>query len=303
MDERKKNSVILLLLIGIVLFISFVVLLLTGNIKFGSVPTNSGSDTNETSNTNTSTTEENNNDATETTTNANDTNDNLDLTGSTTVNWEVGANAKKYFTLEDYELTDDVVIKKVKFTNLDDSLTSQFYKDQQAVIDEIHIYSDEYVKFGANHKIKAFVNNDILSVLYLVEQDSAVGTCGTKMAVTNIDLKNKKVVSQSDLLAKVGMSYNKLVDKYYEVEKERWQKYNERVGNTINYDDVTFADFSANKGKYVDIGAAKLPNIIYVYVEDGKVKYDYYTIHTDTLFHQVGKGGCFTWNTVTLGNY
>ena len=36
---------------------------------------------------------------------------------------------------------------------------------------------------------------------------------------------------------------------------------------------------------------------------DCQFKYDYYTISLDTLFHQVGKGGCFIWDTIILGEY
>ena len=46
-----------------------------------------------------------------------------------------------------------------------------------------------------------------------------------------------------------------------------------------------------------------MPDIIYVYIEDGKIKYDYYSIKIGTLFHQVGKGGCFNWETKLLGEY
>ena len=78
--------------------------------------------------------------------------------------------------------------------------------------------------------------------------------------------------------------------------------YNTLQSNDITFD-VTFEDFSNNKEKYVNKGMEKISDLIYVYIEDEKIKYDYYTISLDTLFHQVGKGGCFNWDTVTLGEY
>ena len=231
--------------------------------------------------------------------NDNGGNSNIKLTD----NWRIDDEAMKYIILEDEKLTDEVTIKKVKLNNIDESLSSQFYKDQQAVIDNIHIYNDEYIKGGADYKLKAFINNHILSVVYLLEEKNAVGICGTKMAVTNIDLSNNKIITQEELLAKVGTSYLKLTEKQYDEELKSWKNSNQTIGSEIDYYEVTFKDFSTNKDKYVAIGAKKMPNIIYVYIEDNKVKFDNYTIHMGTLFHQVGKGGCFNWTTTILGDY
>lgn len=210
--------------------------------------------------------------------------------------------ADEYITLEDITFTSKVSTKKVKFNHLDDSVTKEFYEEQEKLIKAIGPAGDENI-FNAEYKLKYGINNNILSVVYYIEQTSEIGTCATVKVVTNIDLENNKVITEEELLQKMETSYRKIVEDRYEKELESWNKINERNGKKIDYYEVTFDDFSNNKEKYVKKGMEKISDVIYTYIEDGKVKYDYYTISMDTLFHQVGKGGCFNWDTVTLGEY
>lgn len=210
-------------------------------------------------------------------------------------------DVSKYIVLEDVIFNSKVSTKKVKLQNLNDTITKDFYKQQDEVINSI-VVSDSDV-FNAEHKLEYFINDNILSILYTIEQTDEIGTCATTMAVTNIDLKNNVVITEEELLKKVGVSYNSIVDNAYEKELVSWKKHNDDIGTEMAYYEVTFADFRDNKERYVNEGIKKIPDIIYTYIEDGKIKYDYYTIGIDTLFHDVGKGGCFTWNTVTLGDY
>ena len=204
--------------------------------------------------------------------------------------------ADEYITLEDITFNSKVSTKKVKFNHLDDSVTSEFYKDQEKVINSIHPSDSEI--FNAEYKLKYAINNNILSVVYTIEETNEIGVCAVVKAVTNIDLVNNRVISEEELLQKVGISYRKIVEDRYEKELESWKEHKD-----FDYYEVTFDDFSKNKEKYVNKGMEKIVDFIYTYVEDGKVKYDYYTISLDTLFHQVGKGGCFRWDTIILGEY
>ncbi len=205
-------------------------------------------------------------------------------------------SADEYITLEDVSFNSKISTKKVKFNHLDESVTSDFYKEQEKVINSIHPYDSE--NFNAEYKLKYFINNNILSVIYAIEETNEIGTCATVEAVTNIDLINNKVLSEEELLQKVGISYRKIVEDNYEKELESWKQ-----NKSFNYDDATFDDFSSNKEKYVNKGMEKVSDIIYTYIENGKIKYDYYTILMETMFHSVGKGGCFIWNTVEIGDY
>lgn len=293
--DKNNQGIIAFLIVVIVGLLLLVVLISMGIINFKNKSNNNVSN-----NTNNVVDDNSNNIQN----NENDSNQDINISSTEkTDNWVIEDEARKYITLEDVALSSDASTKKVKFNNLDDSVTSKFYIDQQDLIDSIHIYNDEYIKGGAEYKVKAFVNNNILSVVYLLEEINAIGTCGSKMAVTNIDLVNNKVITEEELLNKVNISYNKLINYYYNFELESWKKLNESVKHDVDYYEVTFDDFSTNKDKYIKIGLEKLPNVIYTYIHNGKVKYDYYSIHIGTLFHQVGKGGCFNWETITLGDY
>ena len=209
--------------------------------------------------------------------------------------------ADEYISLEDVSFSPRVSVKKVKFNHLSDEVTKQFYEDQQKVIDNIHP-SDSDI-FNAQYNLKYDINNNILSVVYMIEEANEIGICGTLKAVTNIDLINNKVISEEELLEKAGTNYQKMTEEFYDKELASWSELNKNANREIDFYDVTFKDYSTNKDKYVNIGVEKIPDVIYTYIEDGKIKYDYYIIKIDTLFHQVGKGGCFYWETVTLGDY
>lgn len=210
-------------------------------------------------------------------------------------------DASEYIDLEDVVFNSKVSTKKVKLQNLSDDITKDFYKQQDEVIDSINI-SDSDI-FNVEYKLEYFINDNILSILYTIEETNEIGTCANKMAVTNIDLKNNILITEEELLRKAGVTYDSIVDNEYEKELENWKKLNDDSDSEMAYYEVTFSDFRDNKEKYVDEGLKKIPDIIYTYIEDGKIKYDYYTIQMDTLFHLVGKGGCFNWGTVTLGDY
>lgn len=206
-------------------------------------------------------------------------------------------DVEDYIVLEDLVLNSKVTTKKVKLNNLDDSVTKNFYEQQNDVINNIHVSDSEV--FNAEYKLKYFINDNILSIVYFIEETNEIGTCGLKKAVTNIDLVNNRVIPESELLHKVGVSYESIVEDTYEKELEFWKNNN----TDFDYYDVTFEDFSNNKSKYLNEGLKKIPGVIYTYIENGQIKYDYYTINLDALFHPVGKGGCFNWETVTLGEY
>ena len=210
-------------------------------------------------------------------------------------------SAGEYVSLEDYKVTDKYTIKKVKFNHLDDNVTKEFYDMQNKILNNLYASNEDY--YTAEHKVEYYINNNILSVLYMVEETNAIGTCATTKAVTNIDLLNNKVLSEEELLSKVNMSYEKIINKYYDDELSSWSKNIDENGHVIDSYEIKFDDFKNNKDKYIKIGLDKIDDVIYTYIKDGHIKYDYYTIDVEVLFHSVGKGGCFTWKTEDLGEY
>ena len=66
--------------------------------------------------------------------------------------------ADEYITLEDVSFNSKVSTKKVKFNHLDDSVTNEFYKEQEKVINNIHPSDSEV--FNAEYKLKYQINNN-----------------------------------------------------------------------------------------------------------------------------------------------
>ena len=273
---KKNNSVLGVL----VVLLSIVVLGLTGFIIYDKVLSEETKEKN---------------------TDINTANNKLEINEQEEDNVKLNYNADDYIELEDVVFNSKVSTKKVKLKKLNDNITKQFYEEQQKVIDNIHVSDSEF--FNAEYDLKYFINNNILSILYKINESSEIGTCTSMMAVTNIDLKNNKVISEEELLKIAGTSYENIVKKYYDKDLESWNNVNESAGHEVSYYEVTYDDFTKNKTKYISDGLKKIPNIIYTYIEDGIIKYDYYTISVGSLFHAVGKGGCFNWATEELGNY
>lgn len=211
--------------------------------------------------------------------------------------------ANDYITIEEKNFEGaKATIKKVKFNYLDESLTSEFYQKQEDIIKNVKDRSNKDL-FDGEYELKYFINNNILSVIYSLSNSDEIGRCATEKAVLNVDLVKNEIVTEEELLNNVGSSYKKIVEETYEKELASWTERNEQYGNNGSFGNVTYDDFKANKEKYVNKGLESIQDIIYTYIENGKVKYDYYTIKLDSLFHEVGKGGCFNWKTVELGEY
>ena len=86
----------------------------------------------------------------------------------------------------------------------------------------------------------------------------------------NIDLFEKKVISNEELLKKIDVSYKEIAesifDDYIKVDDIR-----EKVTDAITEEEMTGEEFNKLKEKYIIRIREKLPQIMNMYIEDDKV--------------------------------
>ena len=213
-------------------------------------------------------------------------------------------DANKYVELVNYDLNGNS-IKKVTFTNLDDSLTKDFLDKQDKLINDIQ---GEYSKVESDEWYQ--VNKDILSVYYKLTTSYNIGDCAS-IATLNIDLANNKILSNEDILKLGNTSFNELAIKEYDRAlkflEDRCNNYNtcfyEKKMDNGQFGQLTLDEFKNSKEEIINKIETGLDNIIYPYIKDGFIKYDYRNIDLQLLYIAVNKGGCFPYMTKEIGKY
>ena len=264
---KKDNSkiIIILLVIIIALLIMFIALMVSGKIKFNI----------------------NNDDA-------------------------ISYNVNDYVIVEKVDWnTDRTSVEKVIFKNLDSSLVNDFIAEQTKFLSDAKKSYDFYssqnfeslgnVNTVVSTNIWYQVNGKLLTVYYEIINEEAIGTC-SDVAVINIDLESKKVVTDAELLKLANQSFKSIALSHYNNAVESYRNYDHEIqdkdGNLLSFD-----EFNANRDNYLGMIESGLDSVIYAYVQNGKIKYDYGRYSIDMLYLTVGKGGCFDYITVELGDY
>ena len=147
-----------------------------------------------------------------------------------------------------------------------------------------------------------------MSIVYYIQTiNGCYYDCIFKKAVTNIDIVNNVVITEEDLLKKVGSSYEGIINDWYEEYANRWSEmsdilryYKDDDNNDVS---VTYNEFINDKEKYIQKGLNKIPDIIYTYIKDNKVVYEYDDGKKLGTFLLSGKDGCFNYSSVELGDY
>ena len=221
--------------------------------------------------------------------------------------------ADKYISLEDINITDKITTKKVKLNLLDDSVTSDFYNQQEEVINSVtenalYYSSINCDNYDVKYNLEYYLNDNILSIVYYIQTiNGCYYDCIFKKAVTNIDIVNNVVITEEDLLKKVGSSYEGIINDWYEEYANRWSEMSDILRYYKDDDNndvpVTYNEFINDKEKYIQKGLNKIPDIIYTYIKDNKVVYEYDDGEKLGTFLLAGKDGCFNYSSVEFGDY
>lgn len=226
-------------------------------------------------------------------------------------------DVEEYITIAKVKLfdTEKIDIEKVVFKNLDTSIVNEFYDEQNRLINNVENSYNYWasVNFeGIESKKIAYsdiwyqMNGNILTVYYDMHLEDAMGECND-IAVINIDLENKKLVTNEELLKFGNSSFNDIAEEHYNKTLERIKKCDESDKycgfQDKDYNIIKVSQFEKDKSIYIDMIVNGLDEAINCYIKDGKIKYDYKRYAIDILYMGVGKGGCFDYITVEVGDY
>lgn len=275
-EEKGKNIIIILLVVIVVMLLALCVLFATGTISFNSKSLDNN-------------TENNGNIETE-------VNDNNEPSES------FSKDASDYVELVS-DIMDGHAFKKVSFKNLDSSLTESYLNEQTLMLNDIERY-EGYNLTDGNTWFQ--VNGNILSVYYEIIVSNEMGE-QPHIVVTNIDLKNNKVLSDREVLALANGGFDQIALKNYNELLPVIEKC-EEVENNCHVlarggGFITLKDYTENKDKYINNIINGLDDVIFCYIKDGIVKYDYQKVRLDNLFYINGKGGAFPYLTEEVGKY
>lgn len=236
-----------------------------------------------------------------------------------TENKDISYKVEDYITIEKVNLydSDKLDVEKVMFKNLDASIVNEFYDEQNRLINIVENSYNYWAPLNfegllskdgmiAYSDIWYQVNDNILTVYYDMHFEDAMGECND-IAVINIDLENKKLVTNEELLKLGNSSFENIAEEHYNKTLESFENCDDTIRicgiQDKDYNIIEVSQFEKDKDIYIDMIVNGLDDAIDCYIKDGKIKYDYKLYAIDILYMGVGKGGCFPFTTVEVGDY
>lgn len=222
-----------------------------------------------------------------------------------------------YISIEKVDLfdTNKLDIEKIVFKNLDASIVNEFYDEQNRLINNVENSYNYWASLNfegiesekiAYSDIWYQMNGNILTVYYDMHFEDAMGECND-IAVINIDLENNKLVTNEELLKLGNSSFNDIAEEHYNKTLKSFENCDDTIRicgiQDKDYNIIKVSQFEKDKSIYIDMIVNGLDGAINCYIKDGKIKYDYKRYAIDILYMGVGKGGCFDYITVDVGDY
>ena len=161
-----------------------------------------------------------------------------------------------------YKVSDYVSIEGnyVYLKNISDDISNNFIRSQKEIIKNNII--DMTVTKGIYKEILS------IKISYILNADLSNYE---EVLTLNIDLRNKKVLNNDDILNKINVSYKEIAtdifNEYIKVNN------NQKVIDIITDEEMTGNEFNNNSEKYIIRIREKLPEIMKVYIDKEHVYY------------------------------
>ncbi len=171
-------------------------------------------------------------------------------------------------------------IKRVRFLNVSEILTNDFYNKQDEFINTVNqnlISNKEYIEnYKKTNNINNYILNstistlvladikdDILSVIYLIEDN--LDYRGTETYITNtfINLKNNAIVTNDNILSKYNVTKNEIASSIFDNILSDYDKY---FSNKL-----TKEQLQSKKADYVYKLIENFDEYIYLYINQGNL--------------------------------
>lgn len=161
-----------------------------------------------------------------------------------------------------YKVSDYVTIEGnyVYLKNISDDISNNFIRSQKEIIKNNII--DMTVTKGIYKEILS------IKISYILNADSSNYE---EVLTLNIDLRNKKILNNDEILNKINISYKEIAtdifNEYIKVNN------NQKVIDIITDEEMTGNEFNNNSEKYIIRIREKLPEIMKVYIDKEHVYY------------------------------
>jgi len=172
-------------------------------------------------------------------------------------------------------------VSRIRFSNIDESLTEEFILKQEEFINYITGYYNQINVCNSNYgpvslvssSIKTQINGAVLSVFYRLDfiLDESVFSDNVKsyIVTVNIDLRTNKILTGNDLLLKYDYSKDYISDKLFneDVLVDKGQIVVDKATNMS----LTRSDIERKKIDYVNKIISEFDNIINMYIDNSSL--------------------------------
>lgn len=216
-------------------------------------------------------------------------------------------DATNYVLMEEIDTTkymdlySSVNLKKISFKNLTNESTSEFIKKQDEIIksleDSISVNKEFVNEYNKEHNVTGYkstsklesiiltnINNNILSVLYLIEDEVDYKKVNNYIANLFVDTVSKNLLSSEEVLSKYGLSKEGISRRVFDLviegkdNKDELTKEADSYSSKImdNFDKYIYLYFN-NDGIYLKYNKGDISNYLFNSSLDS-VKYSTYKI-------------------------
>lgn len=216
-------------------------------------------------------------------------------------------DATNYVLMEEVDTTkymdlySSVNLKKISFKNLTNESTSEFIKKQDEIIksleDSISVNKEFVNEYNKEHNVTGYkstsklesiiltnINNNILSVLYLIEDEVDYKKVNNYIANLFVDTVSKNLLSSEEVLSKYGLSKEGISRRVFDLviegkdNKDELTKEADSYSSKImdNFDKYIYLYFNSD-GIYLKYNKSDISNYLFNSSLDS-VKYSTYKI-------------------------
>lgn len=216
-------------------------------------------------------------------------------------------DATNYVLMEEIDTTkymdlySSVNLKRISFKNLTNESTSEFIKKQDEIIksleDSISVNKEFVNEYNKEHNVTGYkstsklesiiltnINNNILSVLYLIEDEVDYKKVNNYIANLFVDTVSKNLLSSEEVLSKYGLSKEGISRRVFDLvvegkdNKDELTKEADSYSSKImdNFDKYIYLYFNSD-GIYLKYNKSDISNYLFNSSLDS-VKYSTYKI-------------------------
>lgn len=162
-----------------------------------------------------------------------------------------------------YKVSDYLEIKGniVYLKNINENIINTFTETQQNILLDNEVVNTEITKELYKEILSVMVNYTISNNM-------------EEVLTLNVDLRNDKLFSDEELLNKVGTNYKTIATNIFDEYIKLPSDYSNYVTDAVTDKKLTAKEFNENSEKYIIRIREKLPEIISLYIEDNKLKYN-----------------------------